>query len=104
VNLPLVWGLNAVCVLAAAYWSDGWAAPALYLVLINGLGHVAQAIRFRETNPGFWTGLILFIPLGLWGLAASAPPLWLHAFGLALSIGLHVLILKDVFFPPQGAR
>jgi len=103
INLPLVWGLNAACVLAAAFVSDGWAAPALYLVLINGLGHGAQALRFREPNPGLWTGLFLFIPLGLWGLWTASPSLGLHVLSLAVSIGLHLLILRDVFFPKEAA-
>ncbi|MEM1313148.1 MAG: HXXEE domain-containing protein [Pseudomonadota bacterium] len=103
VNLPLVWGLNVACVLAAAAGSDGWAAPALYLVLVNGLGHAAQAIRFREANPGLWSALLIFVPLGLWGLWATSPSAALHLLGLALSLGLHLLILRDVVFPPKAA-
>ncbi len=55
----------------------GWGVVAAWLLLVNALGHLGQALALRRPNPGLWTGLALFLPLGqaiLWALWPETAP------------------------------
>jgi uncharacterized membrane protein HdeD (DUF308 family) len=60
-----VWATN----LAALYFArlDRWALSLLapYIALVNGIIHVATALRERRYNPGLVTGIVLLLPLGV---------------------------------------
>lgn len=87
INILGVWAA-----LAAALWltlrvDAGWGAVAAYLVLVNGLLHLAQGVALRRYNPGLVTGVALFLPLGALTLAA---------LGREASLGQHVISLGFV--------
>ncbi len=65
INLPGVWGLNLAALYAAHFIDVGWGVAAGYLILINGIAHIAMAARFRGYNPGLATGALVFVPFGL---------------------------------------
>ena len=52
INFAGVWLLLGAVIWAARLVGPGWAAAAGWLVLVNGLLHVAQAVALRRYNPG----------------------------------------------------
>jgi len=100
INLPVVWGLNLGALYAASLIGPGYALVAPYALLVNGLTHVAAAIRLRRYNPGLVTSLILFLPLSLATLYVigrePGTGFATHAAGLAGALVLHALIILHV--------
>lgn len=97
INIPGVWGVIAIALYLAAKVNLGFALIAVYLVLINGVGHIANAIALRAYNPGLYTALFLFLPFGAYSLwqvqRAGAGALQFHIIGLVVAIGVHAAIL-----------
>jgi hypothetical protein len=97
INLPGVWGLGLACIYAARFAGIGWGLGIVYLVLVNAAMHIVAAIAWREYNPGLWTTLILFVPLGAFTLVKvnEVPGVeWFHhAVGFALAVLIHVAIV-----------
>jgi hypothetical protein len=98
INIVGVWA-----VLTAVLWlthrvSPGWGAIAAYLVLINGVIHVVQGFALRCYNPGLATSVVLFLPFGIWTLAAiwSQTTVVQHVIALAVVIALHACIFGVV--------
>ncbi|MEL6340444.1 MAG: HXXEE domain-containing protein [Myxococcota bacterium] len=97
INLPGVWGVNAVSLLLAAFVQPGFGLIAVYLTLVNAVAHVAAAARFRAPNPGLWTAIGLFIPAGVGGLLAinraGEGNLAMHGVGLGAALAIHIAIV-----------
>jgi len=97
INIPGVWGVALLSLYAALFFGTGWGLSGIYLVVVNGLVHVIGAVAKRAYNPGLWTALALFLPLGGAGLwvVSSAPDVTgaQHAVGLAIAIAIHVAII-----------
>ncbi len=94
INIVGVWAL-----LAATLWlmrgvHPGWGLIAPWLLLVNAAAHAGQALAMRRPNPGLWTALAVFLPLGIATLALLWPvasPLQ-HVLALALVFALHAVI------------
>jgi hypothetical protein len=101
INVPGVWGVNAISIWLAAVCNVGFGLIGVYLTLVNGVVHILPSIRMRIYNPGLITGVIFFLPLGIWSLAeVSAVPGvgWAyHLLGLGLAILIHAAIMAYVF-------
>ncbi len=73
----------------------GLAAP--YLAIVNGLLHIGGALHGRRYNPGLWTSILLFLPLGTrsaWALSREAKASrGDHARGLGVALLVHVITL-----------
>lgn len=100
INVPGVWGGIAIALWLAARVDAGFALIAIYLLLLNGVIHIAQAAATRSYNPGLITAIALFIPVGGWGMAAversgAATPA-MHATGLAAAVAIHLAIIIPV--------
>lgn len=97
INLPGVWGVGLFSIYAASSLSIGWGLSVVYLVLVNAVAHIMAAILWREYNPGLWTALILFVPLGtralLQATRLSGVERIHHAAGIAVAIGIHAAIV-----------
>jgi len=100
INVPGVWGVNLVSILLAATIDVGFGLIGIYLTVLNGVIHVAQAIRLKGYNPGLITAIILFLPIGgaaLWAIHATGKVgLWYDALGLATAVAIHVAIVAYV--------
>lgn len=76
---PVFFTLNAIllvvmaaAVLAAPSPGSAWVTPALgALVAANGLGHLAGSLATRSYSPGLVSGMILWVPLGVFALGQS---------------------------------
>lgn len=97
INLPGVWGVGMIAICAAWFAGVGWGLPLVYLVLVNGISHILAGGIRREYNPGLWTSLVLFIPLGTVALIAvnRQPEVSrVHdAIGLFIALAIHGVIL-----------
>lgn len=96
INLVLVWATFLVLLYAARYVDLALGLVAPYAVLLNGLLHTRMALGQRRPNPGLWTAVLLFLPVGggaiygigrIAGAAAGA-----HLRGLGGGIALHLIV------------
>jgi hypothetical protein len=92
VNLPGVWGINLAALYAAHFAGAGWGLVAGYLILINGVSHVAMALHLRGYNPGLVTAALVFIPFGLASVVLIAGTASQHVLGFAIALGIHAAI------------
>jgi hypothetical protein len=65
INILEVWVLFLVCFYLAKYVSIGFAFVPVYMTLLNGLTHVIASLALRRYNPGLYTSVLLFFPLGI---------------------------------------
>lgn len=100
INVIGVWALYALILVVADSIDIGLGLIAVYTTLVNGLAHIGMAVALRQVNPGLWTSLGLFLPIGLWawvaltaanGLGAGA-----HVVGLAVAVLVHVVIIAVI--------
>ena len=98
INILGVWGVLTIGLWLIRLYGSGWAALGAWLVLVNGLLHLAQAAALRRTNPGVVTAAVFFLPLGgvtlsaVWPIA-TALQLWLS---LAIAVAVHAGIVLHV--------
>lgn len=97
---PSIWVINVIfvwffllCVFYLASSNAGWAVMAAYLLAINGLLHLAWAIKFRGYNPGVWTSILLFIPSAAWIFVTIPATLAIHSVSVIVVVGLHAAIM-----------
>ena len=100
INVPGVWGVIGTSWVLAARFGVGWSLVAVDLVLVNALGHIAQAIRLRAYNPGLVTAVVLFLPSGIYTwrqvYGAGGGTLGYQILGLGVALGIHAAILITV--------
>ncbi|WP_373504149.1 HXXEE domain-containing protein [Aestuariivirga sp.] len=104
INIPCVWGLTLVALYAAWLVAPGWGLMAPYLVIINAVTHLANAIKRREYNPGLLTSIFLFLPLGLATLYAIAGTMQQTVFALCVALLVHVMIVVTVLHHARQLR
>lgn len=92
-NIPGVWGVNLLALYAAALFGAGWGLASAYGVVINGAVHGLVALRLRRYNPGLWTGLALFLPIGAYALVALPGDILQHIMGASVGLGAHLLLV-----------
>jgi hypothetical protein len=102
INVVGVWGLIAVSLYLVATINTGYGLVAVYLVLVNALVHIGQAIVSRSYNPELATAIAFFIPLGLYTLneiqASGNGTVGMHALVLSVAIGIHAAIVGYILY------
>lgn len=100
INVPVVWGLNLAAFYAALAFGPGWGLAAPYAMLVNAITHIGARARLGIYNPGLVTAVALFLPLSLATIVVvgALPEVGFaqHAFGLAVALVLHLLIIVYV--------
>jgi hypothetical protein len=100
INLPGVWGIDALALSMAVFLRPGFGLIAVYLALVNAVVHVAAALVQRRYNPGLVTAVVVFLPLSAVSLGAFAavPGVGVadHALGLLVAVAVHVAIIVHV--------
>lgn len=100
INVPGVWGVDLASIYLAHFVHIGLGLIAVYLMLVNAFAHIMAGLVLRIYNPGLVTGIVLFLPAGLWALVAvSAVPgvtMTYHAIGLGIAILIHAGIIGYV--------
>lgn len=98
INIVGVWGVLAGVLMLTRSVDAGWSVLAAYLLLVNALVHVGPALAMRAVNPGIFTAIALFLPLGsallvlAWPIASAVQQLC----GAALAVAIHALIVVHV--------
>ena len=93
-GLLIVFGVSAAAV--------GWRAPAFALAfpalcLINALFfHIVPSLTADRPNPGLFTAVLLYVPIGIWAYAAAGADGVLDAGTLLLSILLGAIAMASV--------
>ena len=99
INSIGVWGVDISALMLARFVSLGLGLIAVDLALVNGALHLVMAAIRREYNPGTWTALLVFAPLGVWTyavlLAAGASP-GEQLLAISIAIGIHIGIVAYV--------
>jgi hypothetical protein len=97
INALGVWAVDLASLSLAGFVNLSLGLIAVYLALVNALVHIVAATARREYNPGLWTALGLFLPLGGWGLyevATASGATWVgHAVGIAAAVAGHAAII-----------
>ncbi|HLN27690.1 MAG TPA: HXXEE domain-containing protein [Gemmataceae bacterium] len=99
INSIGVWGVDLLALYLAFFVEPALGLMAVYLPLVNGLAHIGQAVSLREYNPGLGTALLLFLPVGGWGLwvLAGTNASWqAQAIGLGTALAVHLAIIAHV--------
>lgn len=100
INSLLVWLLDLVALYLAAFVDLSLGLIAIYLPLLNSLGHIVPAIATRKYNPGLATSILLFVPVGLLSACvvsrAADCQVQDHLLALAVAIAVHATIIVHV--------
>ena len=107
VNVLFVWLGTLVVLYLCVYVSIVWGLFAGYLLAFNGIVHIITSIRMRRYNPGLWTSLFVFVPLGIYIIYVinkESGAGWLYnVLFLVVTILLHSMILINVRRQRRGA-
>ena len=97
VNVLFVWLGTLVVLYLCVYVNIVWGLFAGYLVAFNGIGHIATSIGLRRYNPGLWSSVFVFVPLGIciiYLINKESGAGWLYnVIFLVVIILLHAMIL-----------
>ena len=97
INVLAVWLAYVIILYLYVFLDPVWGLIAGYMTALNGLGHAAMSLRNREYNPGLWTSLFLFIPVGIYTIyeigRISDAGLLMHLIALGIAILIHATIL-----------
>ncbi len=100
INSVGVWGVDLVAIYLAVFVGPGWGLMAMYLPLVNTIGHVGQAVALRRYNPGLISAVVAFVPaagIGLWAVTHGAEATWaMQGVGLAVAVLVHAAIVVHV--------
>lgn len=100
INALGVWLVDVVALYLAVFVDPSLGLMAIYLPLLNSLGHVAPAVIRRKYNPGLWTTLALFLPVSgacAVVMATQSNACWkAHSLGAAVAFGVHAAIVVTV--------
>ena len=101
INILGVWGGLSLSFMLCVFVNPGFALISVWIVLINGLAHIAQYVALKRYNPGLITSAVLFLPLSLLTLqtaiSSNTGTLLFQALGLGSSLLIHAAILVHVF-------
>ncbi|NBS55272.1 HXXEE domain-containing protein [bacterium] len=94
VNVPGVWGINLASFLLASFFHVGLGLIAVYLSMVNALTHLLACFRWRQYNPGLFTSVFLFFPIGIlslfsMGRHSEVTPAF-HWLGISIAFLIHV--------------
>jgi hypothetical protein len=103
VNVGGVWFADFAALYAARFLSEGWGLAAPYLMLVNAVGHVGQAVVTRDYNPGVVTSVVIFVPLGAATLLVVPGTIAQHAVGLGVAVLIHLSIAARVAWRIRSA-
>jgi hypothetical protein len=56
-------------------------------------------VVLRAYNPGLWTAILLFLPLGIWSLYvldSAGAGFWANVLGILVAVAIHAAILVHI--------
>ena len=112
VSTTAFWVTNASMIIFAVSASAiGWQAPGLSLglpalLLVDAAwGHLRPTVQARRPNPGFFTAVLLYLPIGIWGYLAAGQDHVLSVATVVLSAAVGAALLGQALLIHRfGAR
>jgi hypothetical protein len=112
VSTTAFWATNAsMIVVAVSASAIGWQAPGFSLglpalLLVDAAwGHVLPTIQAKRPNPGFFTAVLLYVPIGIWTYAAAGQDHVLSPLVVLLSAAVGAgLLAQALLIPKFGPR
>lgn len=100
INSLAVWLLDFVALYLACFVNLSLGLIAIYLPLLNAIGHIVPMIVKRQYNPGVVTSILLFVPVGVLSVyivsTAAGSHLHDHLLALGVAIAVHGAIIVHV--------
>jgi Protein of unknown function with HXXEE motif len=100
INVVGVWVVILIVLYLARFVGLGLGLIAIYLTLVNALVHIVQAAVQRRYNPGLATAVVLFLPVGIWGLmvVSDTPGVTAtdHLVGFAVAILINATLVAYI--------
>ncbi|PQO26898.1 HXXEE domain-containing protein [Blastopirellula marina] len=100
INVGCVWIVYFIALLMAGLFDVGWGLIAVYTMLLNAIAHIAMTLALHRYNPGLWTAIFLFLPIGgfTWIILSESNGLGMlaHVVGLATALAIHIGIVLSV--------
>jgi hypothetical protein len=100
INSLLVWLLDLVALYLACFVDLSLGLIAIYLPMLNAVGHIIPAILKKQYNPGLITSIVLFVPVGVISACvvsrAAGCGLQDHLLAFAIAVAVHVSIIVHV--------
>ena len=99
INVVGVWVVDLIVPYLSFFVSPELGLIAVYLSVVNATVHLVAAVALRAYNPGLWTAILLFLPLGGWSLyvlTSAGARIWAHALGLIVAVAIHAMIMAHV--------
>ncbi|HEX5848835.1 MAG TPA: HXXEE domain-containing protein [Rubrobacter sp.] len=99
INVVGVWMVNVIALYLAMYVSPALGLISVYLTLVNAVVHVVGTVVLRAYNPGLWTAIILFLPLGIYSLFmlnSAGAGVWANVLGILVAVAIHAAILVHI--------
>ena len=97
INSLWVWVVDLIAIALAFLVNPLIGLIPAYFMVLNGILHCLQAIRFRSSNPGLITSLLLFFPIGgytIYLLSNLPDNCWQYqAAGMGVAVIGHAAIL-----------
>ncbi len=107
INVPGVWGIFAVVFALSGVVHIGFGLISAYTMLVNAVTHIGQAAYMRRVNPGFYTGLVLFVPASAATILSVSSlggvGVGFHMLGLAVAVIIHALIVGYAAYRRRAA-
>jgi hypothetical protein len=91
--------VDLIALYLSFFVDPGFGLIALYLSVVNAIVHLVATVALRAYNPGLWTAILLFLPLGAWSLyvlTSAGAGFGTHALGLIVAVAIHAMILAHV--------
>ncbi len=100
INVLWVWLSTLLVLYLCVYVNIVWGLFAGYMVAFNGIVHISTSIRMRRYNPGLWTSVVVFLPLGIYIIylvsKISGTGLLYNGIFLGVAILLHAMIMLNM--------
>lgn len=96
INALEVWAVDLLALWLAAFVDPGYGLIAVYMSLVNAVAHIIAGAAQRAYNPGLFSAVVLFLPVGGWALVAIAAAWPYHLLAFVLAIVGHIVIIAHV--------
>ncbi|QDU90188.1 hypothetical protein Pla175_35900 [Pirellulimonas nuda] len=100
INSLFVWGVDLAALYLATFVDLSLGLIALYLPMLNAVGHIVPAIVKRQYNPGLLTSVAVFLPVGLLSTyvvsRAAGADVHDHLLALGVAVAVHGAIIAHV--------
>jgi Protein of unknown function with HXXEE motif len=108
VSTTAFWVTNAsMIVVAVSASAIGWQAPGFSLglpalLLVDAAwGHLRPTIQAKRPNPGFFSAVLLYIPIGIWAYVAAGEDHVLRPGTVVLSAAVGAALLAQALLIPR---